>query len=67
MNIETKRNFILSNLKALVESGRNMASLIQFGDVKLISDETFSYTEFDDEVVMRFKKKGRSVTSTHRT
>jgi hypothetical protein len=57
MDIEKKKNFILNNLKALVESGRNMTTFIQVGEIKPFSNETFSITEFPDEVVMRFKKK----------
>lgn len=67
MNIEKKKNFIMNNLKTLVECGRNMTTLIQVGEVKAMSQKDFSITEFEDEVVMRFKKKGRSVNSTHST
>lgn len=57
MDIIKKQLFILDNLKALVESGRNVATLFEMGNVKAMSDENFSITEFDDEVVMRFKKR----------
>lgn len=65
MNIEKKKKFIMNNLKTLVECGRNMTTVIEAGEIKPFSNETFSITDFEDEVVMRFKKDKNSHAHKH--
>lgn len=69
MEIKKRIQFALDNLNALVEGGRNISSLIQEGHLKEIGDDSVQICDFEDEVVMRFKKRKAmdGVNATHST